>query len=136
MKLLILTSEVISADDLRSALPPDLDPAETEIMVVAPALQESPLKFWTSDADEAIARAREVAQETVAELGAAGVQAAADTGESDPMQAIQDALASFPADRILLFTHAGEDDRYREDLDPEAVQERFGLPVSRAKLHR
>jgi hypothetical protein len=30
-----------------------------------------------------------------------------DTGESDPLLAIEDALRTFPADQIVLFTHAG-----------------------------
>ncbi len=34
-------------------------------MVVAPALHENALRFWVSDADEAIARAEEVRRRTV-----------------------------------------------------------------------
>src|SRR5579884_4145423 len=129
MKLLVVTSEPITAERLRAALPAQLDPGELEVMVVAPALQPSPIKFWMSDADEAIARAEEVERESVEELGGAGIRAAGDTGESDPMLAIQDALNTFPADRILLFTGG---DSYREDLDDAEIMERFGVPIDRA----
>ena len=128
MKLLVLTSEAITADRLREALPAGIDRDDLEVMVVAPALQPNPIKFWFSDADDAIAKADEVRRESVEELGAGGIPATGDTGESDPMLAIQDALNTFPADRILLFT-GGEG--YREELDDAEIRERFGVPAER-----
>jgi hypothetical protein len=132
MKVLVLTSEPISAAALREALPGDVDPAQAEVMVIAPALQESGVRFWMSDADDAIARADAVRRETVERLGSEGVPASGDTGESDPLLAIQDALQTFPADRIVLFTHPGDDQRYQEDVESAEIEERFGVPVDRA----
>jgi hypothetical protein len=134
MKLLVLTSEPITARQLRDAVTGEVDPGQAEVMVVAPALQESPLKFWLSDADDAIARAEEVRRETVERLGEEGVPASGDTGESDPLRAIEDALQSFTADRIVVFTHADSEQRYREDVDEQEIEERFGIPVDRASL--
>jgi hypothetical protein len=134
MKLLVLTSEPITAAQLREALPGDLDPAQAEVMVVAPALQESGLRFWMSDADDAIAKADAVRRKTVEQLGSEGVPASGDTGESDPTEAIQDALQSFRADRIVIFTHRGDDQLYQEDVDVAELEERFGIPVDRAAL--
>ena len=134
MKLLVLTSEAITADQLRNALPGDIEPSDAEVMVVAPALQESGLRFWMSDADEAIAQADEVRREAVDKLGEGGVSASGDTGESDPSTAIQDALMTFEADRIVLFIHSGDDKGYREDVDADEISDRFGLPVDRATV--
>jgi hypothetical protein len=134
MRLLVLTSEPVSAAQLRDALPGDADPTDAEVMVVAPALHESALRFWLSDADEAIARADEVRRESVEQLGAEGVSAAADTGESDPEDALEDVLKTFAADRILLFTHGGDAQRYKEDIDPDALQSRFGIPVTQSQI--
>jgi hypothetical protein len=135
MRLLVLATEPVSAEQLRTALPGDADPTDAEVLVVAPALHENALRFWLSDADEAIARAEEVRRQSVEQLGAEGVSAASDTGESDPEDALEDALKTFTADRILLFTHADDDaQRYREDVDPEALQSRFGIPVTRAQV--
>jgi hypothetical protein len=134
MKLLVLTTEPISAQQLREAISGDVRPDEAEVMVVAPALQQSPIKFWLSDADEAIARAEEVRRQTVTELEQAGVAATGDVGESDPLQAIQDALQTFDAQRIVLFEHQLSEQRYREQLDGAELEERFGLPVDRASL--
>jgi hypothetical protein len=49
--------------------------------------------------------------------------------------AIQDALATFAADRIVVFTHAGEKD-YREDEGLADAEQRFGVPVSFAEISR
>ena len=126
MKLLVVTSEPVSAAQLRDALADSVDPAQAEVMVVAPALQESGLRFWMSDADEAIAKAEAVRRQTVDQLGSEGVPTSGATGESNPVLAIQDALQSFPADRIVLFTHGGEDQLYREDAEerPRATRAR------------
>jgi predicted TIM-barrel enzyme len=103
-------------------------------MVVAPALHASALRFWLSDADEAIAHADEVRRRSVEQLGAEGVSAAADTGESDPEDAVEDVLKTFAADRILVFTHAGGEQRYREDVDTGALESRFGIPVTQTRI--
>jgi hypothetical protein len=136
MNVLVLASEPVSADDLRNAVeaerPDDAD--GTEVMIVAPALHENPLKFWLSDADDAIARAERVSAETLANLDDAGIPATADTGESDPLDAIEDALQTFHADRVVIFTRPEDDQRYREGVDPSEVEERFGLPVDRATV--
>jgi hypothetical protein len=133
VKILVLTTEAVSAAQLRDALPSGADgPEDAEIMVVAPALHKNALRFWVSDADEAIARADQVQREAVDQLGDDGVAASGDTGESDPTKAIEDALKTFAADRILVFTHPESERRYREDIDPGELQERFGIPVTQA----
>jgi hypothetical protein len=134
MKVLVLTSEPITAGQLRNTMGGHLDPQEVQVMVVAPALQASGIKFWLSDADDAIARADEVWRGTVRRLDGAGVAATGDTGESDPLDAIQDALQTFDADRIVLFSHPDAASRYREDLDDREIEERFGVPVDHALL--
>jgi hypothetical protein len=87
-----------------------------------------------SDADEAIAKADQVRRDSVRELGEAGIPASGDTGESDPDTAIEDALKTFDADRIVVFTHHGEDQRYRENLDWDELAERVGRPIDQAAV--
>jgi hypothetical protein len=131
MRVLVIVSEPISADRLRAALGETIDDAE--IMVVAPALHRSALRFWLSDADEAIRRAELVQRETVGALDDAGVDAHGDTGEGDPVKAVEDVLVTFPAERILLFSRPVSERRYDEGIDADALQRRFGLPVQRAE---
>ena len=97
--------------------------------MIAPALHKSALRFWLSDADDAISRAQEVQQESVDQLGDAGVTATGDTGESEPLAAIADSLEAFPADRVLLFMHSESEQSYRESVTAAESTERFGLPV-------
>jgi hypothetical protein len=132
VRILVVTTEPVSADQLRGALPDDADPQNAEVMVVAPALHKNALRFWMSDADDAIARAEQVRRESLERLGADGVAVTADTGESTTTESIEDALKAFPADRIVVFTHREGEQRYREDLDPDAVESRFEIPVTRA----
>ena len=89
MKILVLTSDLLDADRLRAALAANgagRDALElAEVMIVAPALHETALRFWVSDADEAIAHANAVARGTLAELDDDGVPASAAIGDSDPV---------------------------------------------------
>lgn len=129
VRVLVVTSEPVNADALREAIGADAA-RDAEVLVVAPALSESTLRFWMSDADDAIARADDVQQETVERLDEEGVDAAGDTGESDPLLAVQDALATFPADRIVLFRHGeGERDRREERLDADELRRHVEVPV-------
>ena len=134
MKLLVLTPEPIDATLLRSAAGDDAQDAE--VLVVTPATHSSPLRFWMSDADDAIAQAEGAADETVERLEEEGIDAAGDTGESEPATAIQDALATFPADRIVVFTHPEGDLDYREDAGLRDAEGRFGVPITFAEISR
>lgn len=130
MKLLVLATDPVDADDLRGALDgEELDGAE--VLVVSPAVNESPVAFWVSDSDEAIAEAESTARETADALAAAGARTRAQTGESEPLLALQDALTTFPADRVVVFTRGDEESqRYREDDVVGEAQRRFGVPVT------
>ena len=106
------------------------------MLVVSPASSQSKVAFWVSDTDEAIEEAEEAQTETVERLEEEGVDAAGDTGESDPAVAIQDALATFRADRIVIFSHPEGDRDYREDEGLAEAEERFGVPVTHALISR
>jgi hypothetical protein len=129
VKLLVLATDPVSADDVRKALPGD-DLEGAEVLVVSPAVNESPVAFWVSDADEAIADAESTAEQTADALRERGVQARATTGESDPLLAMQDALATYQADRVLVFAREDEGARYREEDMLGEAQRRFGVPVT------
>ena len=134
MKLLVLTPEPIDADMLRATLGDEVEGAE--VLVISPATNQSKLAFWVSDPDQAIAEADAAQNETVERLEEAGIDAAGDTGESEPMVALQDALATFPADRILILSHPEGDRDYREDEALADAEARFGVPVTHAIIGR
>jgi hypothetical protein len=134
MKLLVLTPEPVDADMLRATLGDEVEGAE--VLVVSPATNQSKLAFWVSDPDQAIAEAERAEEETVERLEEAGIDAAGDTGESEPAVALQDALATFPADRIVVFSHPEGERDYREDEGLADAEERFGIPVTHAVIGR
>jgi hypothetical protein len=134
VRLLVLTSEPVNAEMVRAAVGEEAEGAE--VMVVSPALHDSPLRFWISDDDEAIAKAQQVQEETVERLEEEGMQATGDTGEADPLTALQDALATYEADRIVVFSHPGEEAAYREDDVAAEAERRFGLPVVHSTISR
>ena len=57
-------------------------------------------------------------------------------GESEPAQAIDDALVTFAADRIVIFSHPEGDRDYREDERVAAGEERWNVPVTHALISR
>jgi hypothetical protein len=119
MNVLVLAASPVDAGLLRRELGDEVEGAQ--VLVVSPAVNSSPLAFWMSDSDEAIEDAQERLDETLASLRSAGVSARGTTGESEGLLAIQDALASFQADRIVVVD------------DPEvadAATERFTVPVT------
>ena len=126
-KILALVSEAVSADALRSAIGEEAA-NHAEVLVVAPALN-SKTRFFLADPDPAIDRAEEVQQETVERLNEEGIDAAGDTGEEEPLLALQDALATYDADEIVLFTHAGGAQNWQEEGLVEEAEGRFQAPV-------
>ncbi|MDQ3849789.1 MAG: hypothetical protein M3296_04130 [Actinomycetota bacterium] len=132
MQLLVLAPEPVDADAVRAALGEEVEGAR--VLVVSPATNESPLAFWVSDSDEAIEEAVDAKDETVERLREEGVSASGTTGESEPLVALQDALATFPADRILIFVRAQDEQHYREDDVSGEAQRRFDVPVTLATL--
>ena len=134
MRLLVVTPEPIDAAALRTALGDEVEGAE--VLVVTPAGNRSKVAFWVSDSDEAIAEAEAAQEETVERLEEDGVDAFGESGEGEPAVAIQDALATFKADRILIFSHPEGDRDYREDDGLADAEQRFGIPVTHALIGR
>jgi hypothetical protein len=118
--VLILVLDPVPDDKIQSAIAARKDEAEVNVHVVAPAPSVGPLQWLTSAEDEARAEAEKVADRT-AEAVDADVET--EVGEHDPLLAVEDALAVFPADEILV-AGTGDD-------KAEAALRRLGLPISR-----
>jgi len=129
MKLLVLATDPVGPDDVRAALGGE-DVAGAEVLVVSPAVNESPIAFWLSDSDEAIADAESTARKTADALARAGARTRARAGESEPLLALQDALTTYRADRVLIFARDDDAARYREDDVFGEAERRFGVPVT------
>jgi hypothetical protein len=105
-----------------------------EVRVVAPMLTGR-LQSWVSDIDAAAAEADERMQAIVGSIDEAGQPAArGQVGDEDPLQAVADALAQFPADALILSVHAPGVANWRERRFSKKVRERFDLPVTEMLL--
>lgn len=75
------------------------------------------------------ARAQRTEAATVTALRRAGINAAGQVGDRNPAHAIEDALALFPAGRVVVVAHGIEADVYREHLDVDELQRRTRFEV-------
>jgi hypothetical protein len=101
---------------------------EAEVQVIAPASKISWLDRLTNAEDDARADATQRADAASEELP--GEQVEAHGGDVDPLQAIEDALRTFPADEIVVLTAPDEEATWLEAGFGEKAQTRFSVPVS------
>jgi hypothetical protein len=104
-----------------------LEASNAHVLVVAPALN-SRLRRWVSDEDRARRRAAERLRAYLDQFQERGVHAVGRVGDADPLLAIADALAMFPADEIVIAADAVP---LAEHLARRARQQ-FRVPASRA----
>lgn len=122
--------------DRRHVLVVALDPAvpdrlaDADVLVVAPA-RNTWLRHWVSDEDSARRRAEGCAAWLVARLRRTAAHVEGRIGDADPLLAIADALATFPADEIVVAAGAGSSNDRAQALVARA-RERFALPVLHA----
>jgi hypothetical protein len=93
-----------------------------EVVVLAPALN-TPVAHWLSDLRRARFDAQRRLALSLATLAAAEVDARGQVGDSDPVQAVEDALRSFPAQEVVF---VAEPDRA---VEVEEVRRRLDRPV-------
>jgi hypothetical protein len=123
---------IVSTVELGGAAIEHLVGDDAITMVVVPQVRQSRLQWLANDED----RAHDVAQRASERLAAEtpGMTVAAEAGDSDPRQAIQDALARFEADEILVVTRPDEDANWLEHRAGETPDRIHGIPVRRAQV--
>ena len=102
--------------------------ADAETLIVVPAAKVSPLEWLTNDEDAARAEAEAAARATDRATGEG--TAAVASGESDPVQAVEDAMRTFGADEIVVVTQPDADAEWLEGGSAAEALRRFDLPVT------
>ena len=102
---------------------------ERRILVVVPALN-SAIRHWTSDEDGARTAAQERLNRSLGVLAADGIVARGEVGDSDPLQAMEDALRTFGADEVIISTHPEGRSHWLERGVVTGARERFALPIT------
>jgi hypothetical protein len=118
--VLLVALEPVPEEQVREAIAERTDGAEVNVHVVAPAAHRGAFQWLTGADDEARAEAAELADRTA---DAVNAEVETEVGEDDPVLAVQDALALFHADEILVAGSADE--------KTEAALRNLGLPISR-----
>ena len=121
--VLVVSTVEGAADRLRD----HVGEADT-IKVVVPVVRQSVLD-WLANDEQAVARAEEVAHRTADRLP--GETAEAGAGEPNVELALRDALATFPADEIIIAVRPSKDEgRIESAATDSAPQHSFdGVPV-------
>lgn len=129
-KVLMVVDDVLrSHEELPDEIEATFQQAD-RVYVVAPALNTRLASLCGDDE-----KARHDADErlhAVIDFLRSGEHVAAEgeVGDESPLQAIEDALAEFEADRIVLAVHAGRAENWREHHLVERVQQRIDLPTT------
>ena len=123
-KNVLVVSTVEHADDVLRA---HVGQADT-IKVVVPVVRQGALD-WLANDQKAFGHAEEVAERTADQLPGEAVETVA--GEANVGLAIRDALATFPADEIVVAVRPGEEEGLIESIVTDsAPQHRIeGVPV-------
>jgi len=129
-RILVVANETVGGEQLRTVIREHAAGGREEVLVVAPALN-SPLRHWVSDEDPARADAQNRVEDSVRRLRDAGVQnVRGEIGDSEPVQAMEDALRMFGADEIIISTHPPGKSKWLEKGIVEAARERFAVPIT------
>jgi membrane protein implicated in regulation of membrane protease activity len=128
-RILVVANETVGGETLRNTILKKAEGVDEQVLVVTPALN-SPLRHWASDEDRARAAAAERLEASLRRLREAGVDAAGEVGDGDPLQAMEDALRTFGADEIVISTHPEGRSHWLERGVVEKARERFPVPIT------
>jgi hypothetical protein len=128
-RILVIANRTCPCPTLADEIARRAGAAPTDVLVVAPALN-SRLRHWVSDVDDALARAHERLQLAIAALRRRGIVARGEIGDADPLLAIEDALAGFAADEIVIATLPAGRSNWIERGLVEKATARFGIPIA------
>jgi GABA permease len=128
-RILVVANETVAGRELLDELKRRTAGGDAEVLVVAPALN-SRLRYIFADVDQAREQADERLAASIEVLRANGIEALGAVGDSNPVQAIEDALAEFGADEIIISTHPPERSNWLEKKTVEQARARFDLPIT------
>ena len=128
-RILVIANETVGGSALLDQIREHARGVNEHVLVVVPALN-SPLRHWTSDEDGAREAAQQRLDASLAAMRSAGIDATGEVGDSDPLQAIEDAIRTFAPDELIISTHPPERSHWLERGVVSGARERFALPVT------
>jgi hypothetical protein len=128
-RILVIANETVGGEALAEVIRERAAEYRENVLVVTPALN-SPIRHWASDEDGARADAQERLEQSLARLREAGVNAEGEIGDSEPLQAIEDAIRTFGPDELIISTHPEGRSHWLEKGVVSGARERFALPIT------
>jgi hypothetical protein len=134
--LLVVATEAVAGPELRAQVEERLGARRGAVHVVSPALTETAFQHAMGDVDDARAVASRRLEESLQDLSGIDAEVSGSVGDSDPLQAIEDALQTFSPDEILIVTHPDEEGRWLESDVFERARHRFEPPITHVVAER
>jgi hypothetical protein len=134
-RILVIANETVGGAGLLELLRGRVAGRNARVLVVSPALN-SPLRHWASDEDAARDQAQARLDASLVAMRAAGIVADGEVGDSDPIQAIEDAIRTFRPDELVVSTHPPGRSNWLERGVVEKARERFALPLTHVTAER
>ena len=128
-RILVVANETVGGSALLDEIRRRSEGVHEKVLVVVPALN-SPLRHWTSDEDGAREAAQQRLERSLSSMRDFGIEANGEVGDSDPLQAIEDAIRTFAPDELIISTHPPERSHWLERGVVAGARERFALPVT------
>jgi hypothetical protein len=128
-RILVIANETVGGEALRDVIREKSEGYREQVLVVCPALN-SPLRHWASDEDPARRQAQARLDRSLARLSELGISARGEVGDSEPLQAIEDALRTFGADEVIISTHPEGRSHWLEKGVVRGARQRFAVPIT------
>jgi len=132
-RLLVIANTTCAGSDLFREIRERADEAETEVLIVAPALS-SRLHYWVSDEDAGTKEAHQRLAASVERCEAAGIPVRGALGDADPLAATDDAVRTFHPDEIIIATHPTAEANWLEHGLVVQARERFAVPITHIEV--
>jgi len=127
-RLLVIANETVATPDVQWLVESRAGDEGADVLVVAPALSGR-IAYWASDDTRSRRAAEARLRRSLEVLHAAGIDAEGAVGDADPLLALADALALFPADEVVIATHPPGRSSWLERNVVSRARARFRTPI-------
>jgi len=104
-RILVVADRTCPCPELHAFVRDRLGDPPASVLVVAPAFNDSRLAYRVSDSDAAMAAARERLAAAIDGIAADGISVEGVVGDARPLTALEDALAGFAPDEVIVSTY-------------------------------
>ncbi len=124
---LIVANRTLASPELASAIEQRMTDEAARFRIVVPATPTRSLGTW--DEDESREAAQERLDALLRSVRALGAEATGEIGAPDPVDAVADALRSWPADEVIVSTLPPGISRWLGSEVPDRIADVARLPV-------